>query len=98
MISREGKLLRVTTAMTMDTVGPLLDAGLALIGSDEVEFDFSVVPEVDSAAIGLMFEWMREAQLKGGGITFTHLPKALVSLATLYGVLELIPQATFAPH
>jgi len=98
MIDRDGNRLRVTTAMTMETVGPLLDAGSALIGNGEVEFDLSAVTDTDSAALSLMFEWLRLAQAGNGTIIFSHLPRSLISLATLYGVLDMIPQRATATH
>lgn len=99
MITRDGNLLRITTAMTMETVGALLEAGTTAIGSNtDAEFDLSAVPDVDSAALSLMFEWMRRATASNSKIYFANLPKTLVSLATLYGVLEMIPQRATASH
>lgn len=98
MIARDGNLLRITTAMTMETVGPLLETGSTLIDKGEAEFDLSAVPEVDSAALSLMFEWMRLAQARNSLIFFTNLPKSLISLASLYGVLEMIPQRAASSH
>jgi phospholipid transport system transporter-binding protein len=45
-----------------------------------------------------MFEWMRRAQTSHSTIFFTNLPHSLISLATLYGVLEMIPQRVAASH
>ncbi len=98
MITRDGNLLRITTAMTMETVGALLDAETALSGAGDVEFDLSAVPDVDSAALSLMFEWIRRAAASNTQIVFTNLPHPLISLATLYGVLEMIPQRAITSH
>lgn len=98
MIVREGNLLRITTAMTMETVGALLDAGTKMLNSGDAEFDLSSVPEADSAALALIFEWMRDAQQKNAQVVFSNLPQSLISLATLYGVLEMIPQRAAASH
>lgn len=98
MISRDGNLLRITSAMTMETVGALLETGAAVIGNNDAEFDLSAVPEVDSAALSLMFEWMRRAAARNQKIFFFNLPHSLVSLAALYGVLEMIPQRATASH
>ncbi|HWU83576.1 MAG TPA: STAS domain-containing protein [Methylophilaceae bacterium] len=54
--------------------------------------DLAGVSDVDTASISLMFEWLREAHASKHKVTFANLPKNLLSLATLYGVLELIPQ------
>lgn len=98
MIDRDGNLLRVTTAMTMETVGSLLDAGTALFNSGEAEIDLSAVKDVDSAALALMFEWMRLAQASATTVFFSNLPQSLISLASLYGVLDMIPQQAAASH
>ncbi len=98
MIDRDGNLLRVTAAMTMETAGSLLDAGTALFNAGETEFDLSAVSDVDSAALALMFEWMRLAQASNTALFFSHLPQSLVSLATLYGVLDMIPQRAATSH
>lgn len=92
MITRDGKVLRITVAMTMETATALLESGIALLGEGEAHIDLAQVPDVDSAALGLMFEWMRHARKHKASIVFSNLPQSLVSLATLYGVLELIPQ------
>ena len=98
MIVRDGNLLRVTSPMTMETVGVLLDAGTALFGSGETEFDLAAVPDVDSAALALMLEWTRLAGARKVQLIFSNLPHDLTSLATLYGALELIPQRATASH
>ena len=52
--------------------------------------DFAAVTEVDSAALSLMFEWQREARRRNIKLAFRNLPASLQSLATLYGVSELV--------
>lgn len=54
--------------------------------------DFSKVTHVDTATISLMFEWLRHAQAKKCDLRFANFPKNLLSLLTLYGVTDLIPQ------
>ncbi len=98
MITLDGDRLRVTASMTMETVGELLNSGTAMIGSGNAKFDLASVPEVDSAALSLMFEWMRRAEASSTQIQFSNLPHTLISLATLYGVLEMIPQQAVAGH
>jgi len=52
--------------------------------------DLSGLTEVDSAAISLLLEWRRAAQRDKRKITYINLPDNLKSLATLYGVTELL--------
>lgn len=55
--------------------------------------DLSQVTQVDTATISLMFEWLRKAQVKKCDLRFSNFSKNLLSLITLYGVVDLIPQA-----
>jgi phospholipid transport system transporter-binding protein len=77
--------------MTMETAGDLLAEALPLLVED-VEVDLGEVSEVDSSSISLMFEWLRQSHKNGANVVYTNLPQNLVSLATLYGVLEFLPQ------
>lgn len=56
--------------------------------------DLSKVTHVDTASISLMFEWLRHAKAKKCDLRFANFPKNLLSLIALYGVTDLIPQAT----
>ena len=56
--------------------------------------DLAKVTHVDTASISLMFEWLRHAQAKKCDLRFANFPKNLLSLIALYGVEDLIPQAT----
>lgn len=98
MIERDGNRLIVTTAMTMETVGALLECGKSQIGKGEIEFDLGAVPDADSAALSLMFEWLRVAAAANGSIVFSNLPQSLISLAALYDVPEMIPQRATVSH
>jgi phospholipid transport system transporter-binding protein len=80
--------------MTMLSVPALLDESAAVFLADNLEVDLAQVDEVDSAALSLLFEWMRKAHARNASLVFVNLPANLASLATLYGVLDLIPQHT----
>lgn len=82
----------VSGDITADHVCALLAESKALGSNRDVEIDLAGVSDVDTASISLMFEWLREAHATKHKVTFANLPKNLLSLATLYGVLELIPQ------
>lgn len=94
LISKEGSRLRIQGAMTVDTVNALLAETPQAFTADNLEIDLAGVGEVDSASISLIFEWLRQAHSRNTSLLFVNLPASLVSLATLYGVLELIPQHT----
>lgn len=97
LIEQQGGRLVVRSAMTVDTVGVLLTESLPLLVGD-VEIDLHEVVDVDSSAISLLFEWLRQAQSRSAGVAYANLPSTMVSLAALYGVLELIPQRAGVAH
>lgn len=80
--------------MTMQQVQSLLAQSTTLPVGGALEIDLSAVTDVDTAAVSLLFEWLRQAQARDCKLTFTHLPENLASLATLYGVLEQIPHTS----
>lgn len=80
--------------ITMPQIKGLLAESKALSISGHLEIDLQSVTNVDTASISLLFEWLRNADARGVKVVFANLPQNLVSLAKLYGVLELLPQAT----
>lgn len=78
--------------MTLETVKALLEESNAAFTAENLEMDLAGVSEVDSTAVSLMFEWLRQAHKRNISLTFVNLPSNLVNMATLYGVLDLIPQ------
>jgi phospholipid transport system transporter-binding protein len=93
LIQQQGNRLLVRGDMTVETVGTLLEAGLSVSIGDaaEVEVDLAQVTDVDSSAVSLLFHWLREAQARQVKLQYSNLPAALISLATLYGVLDMLP-------
>lgn len=90
MISQDGDNYRVQGRITIDNANALLAEGLKLFVRDGLVVDLSQLEEVDSSAVSLLLEWLREAQRNQRKLRFTNLPDNLKSLATLYGVLDLI--------
>ena len=91
MIVKDGAGFRVQGPITMRNVVALLDEGRRLFADGQVVVDLSEVSEVDSTAVSLLLQWLREAGGRGQRLEFRNLPPNLRSLATLYGVTELIP-------
>ena len=89
MLSREGNQLQVTGPLTLDSVTAVLKESTGLLTGVNC-VDLAGVTEVDSAAVGLLLEWRRQAT--NTALRFAHLPAPLVSLAELYGVADLLPQ------
>lgn len=79
--------------LLLDDIEGLLAHHAVIADSGNLEIDMSGVSEVDSATISLLFEWLRQAKGNKCELVYTNLPVNLTSLAALYGVLDLIPQA-----
>ena len=93
MIVQDGDNYRIQGRITIDNAHTVLTEGLKLFVRDGLEVDLSQLEEVDSSAVSLVLEWLREAQRNQRKLCFTNLPDNLKSLATLYSVLDLIQPA-----
>ena len=80
--------------LTMPHLTALLAESAELPGAENLEINLAEASAIDSATISLLFEWLRQAQNHKSSIIFTDLPQNLISLATLYDVLALLPQAS----
>ena len=92
MITKDGNSYRVQGPVTMANVTSLLTESAKLFDHEALIVDLTEVEEVDSSSVSLMLQWMREAKQRNQTLSFTNLPNNLKSLATLYGVLDIIPQ------
>lgn len=93
MIVRDGDGFRVEGPANLRTVPELLDRGRELFTAPVSRVDLGGVVELDSAALSLLLEWLRDALAAGRRIIYFNLPANLKVLAELYGVLELLPRA-----
>lgn len=90
MIAQNGNGFRIESPITMANVSQLITESDVLFNHGEVVVDFGGVTEVDSSAVSLMLNWLREGSKRGCQFHFTNLPENLKSLAAVYGVLDLI--------
>ena len=74
MIRREGDSLLLEGAITLDTVPGLVDAVEEHLRQGVSVVDFNAVTEVDSAAVALALEWLRQAGRAGKGLRLANLP------------------------
>jgi len=93
-IIKEQHRWQISGDMTISQVEALLAQSSDLATAKSLEIDLSSVTEVDTASISLLFEWLRSAHSHKVKLTFANFPQNLISLATLYGVVELIPQSS----
>lgn len=90
MIRREGDKIELEGPVTLATVPELAAAGTPLILQGPAVLDFAKVTEVDSAAVALALEWLRQAGLAGTTLQLANIPEAMQNLAGLYGVSEFL--------
>lgn len=93
MIEREAGRLVVKVPMVMANARGLLEAGRSALQPGENVVDFSAVSEADSSAVAVMLGWLRAAALLRCTVKFAQIPAGVRSLAELYGVADLLPQA-----
>ncbi len=91
MIDHDGGRMQVTSHLTIETVTSLFKNGLQTSGETPLVVDLAQVETVDSAAVSLLLAWLREAQRSSVQLCFAHVPENLLSLARLYGVVDMLP-------
>ncbi|MGB8516308.1 MAG: STAS domain-containing protein [Gallionella sp.] len=91
MIALDGNRLQVSGVLTMNTVPVLYAEGIPHLNLENLVVDFAKVELVDSSAVSLLLGWLRVATKNKCDLQVTNLPDSLKSLATLYGVAEMLP-------
>ncbi len=71
----------------------VLREGLAGNDGPEVVVDASALNRFDSAALAVLLEFRRATLARGKRMLVRGLPRSLGDLATLYGIIELLPPA-----
>jgi phospholipid transport system transporter-binding protein len=90
VIRREGDSLFVDGPLTLATVSGLANETRGHLLQGARVIDFRGVSEVDSSAVALALEWLRQAGEGKSGLRFVNLPVAMQNLAKLYGVSALL--------
>ncbi len=91
-VTKEQNRWLLSGDMTIQHLDALLAEKAAIGQSSPLEIDLGAVTDVDTASISLLLEWLRHANAQHVPLSFSNLPSSLMSLATLYGVLDVIPQ------
>jgi phospholipid transport system transporter-binding protein len=92
VISREDGRLVVRGRLTIETVPALFESGLQHLAKEDLLVDLAQVEAVDSAAVSMLLGWSRAAQRNQRTLRVEGVPADLLSLATLYGVADMLPQ------
>jgi len=93
VIRREGDALFLDGALTLATIPGLAGPVRDQLRQGARVVDFRGVTEVDSAAVALALEWLRQAG-DAKAVKLANLPAAMQNLAMLYGVSELLQPAS----
>ena len=91
VIEGGGAHFRVRGPVTMDNVQAVLEQGSGKFGAADVTIDLGGLTEVDSSAVSLLLQWVREARAAGRTLHYANLNSNVKSLAVLYGVIDLLP-------
>ena len=82
---------RVTGPVVMATAGELLETSRQLFpATGDLQIDLSGVTQVDSSALALLIEWLRQARQRNHSIRIEGAPDKLLSIARLTDVQDII--------
>lgn len=68
----------------------VLQEGLNAIANGEHECDLANLDQIDSASVAVLLAWQKAARQNKLHLRFKNTPESLISLASLYGVTELL--------
>ncbi|NMG43541.1 STAS domain-containing protein [Aromatoleum toluvorans] len=91
MSAVSGKILAIAGELTMATAAQWIERGRVQARAEDLVVDLSGVTAADSSALALLFDWIRVARENGHVVRQAGMPTGMRSLATLYGVDELLP-------
>lgn len=83
-------MFRPTLTLTINSAKATLEEGLRAIEAGQTEIDLVQLTTVDSAAVATLLAWKRAAQARHQALVFHNIPPTLISIATLYGVVEIL--------
>ncbi len=93
MIEVAGERLKVTAPMVIATAAELREAGESALLNGVSVVDLADVAEADSSAVAVLLAWTRIAGERGQALAIIGVPQSVRSLASLYGVADLLPLA-----
>jgi phospholipid transport system transporter-binding protein len=78
------------TSLNFSNAKNVLQEGLQVIARGEHECDLENLAQADSASIAVLLAWQRAALQNHSHLHFINTPENLVSLASVYGVNDLL--------
>ena len=89
-LRREGDRLLIAGPLGIENVRGMLQDARAACADGVRVVDLAEVSAVDSAAVALALELLREARAAGRELAFVNLPQPMQELASLYSVSEFL--------
>jgi len=93
VVRQSDQYLRVSGRIDFDNALDLKQQGERLISkaADHLQIDFSEVSKAGSAALTLLFSWVRYAANLRKTVEFSNLPDDLLGVARVSGVDQILP-------
>lgn len=85
------EVVAMSGAITLASVEQVRREMLGKLDRPDLLLDLGGVTEVDSTVVSLLLHWRRAAHVAKREISMRNVPDSVKSLATLYGVNELLP-------
>jgi phospholipid transport system transporter-binding protein len=89
-------MLTLAAALTNRNATETLQEGLAQLAHGDLSVDCGALTQIDSAAVAVLLGWQRAAQAQQRQLVIQRPPAQLLSLASVYGVAELLGFQTAA--
>lgn len=97
-----GEVLQIDGALNFLSMPRILEETALYAAQDNLPsclaIDLVNVTDIDSSAVALLLHWRREAARLGKALRYVHMPQNLTTLATLYGVDEMIHSPSLSPE
>jgi phospholipid transport system transporter-binding protein len=92
IVPRGHSRIAIEGELDFDSVGPLLaQTRRQFVGKERLEIEMQGVRRADSAGLALLVEWLALARRHGISLRFHNPPAALMRLAEITNVAELLP-------
>ena len=76
--------------MSLANSAQIAELGIDAIRGGDASFDLSAVRTCDSSALAVLLAWQRAAHANGRALQLTGVPQDMVTLATVYGVKDVL--------